>query len=234
MLDDELLDSYRNGTIARGAPTRCRPRKNRHNSSKEIEMGGYINNINRNGKGNGSISIGKCSLHQQNDTGNESEFSFTGSEDEDWIGDKVKSREFDSDSSSDSELGNETGDDEDLLENDSDALSNIITSSSLGVSDEELYVEASNIGKRKKVHDPFEGMYGNEFKPDAGGDIVFEFGQVFHDVKSIRDNLRDYAIKGDYVITRKKNDSKRITANLSNVHHLVVYGDFMHLCYLMI
>lgn len=59
-------------------------------------------------------------------------------------------------------------------------------------------------GKRR-LTDPFRGMYAYAFEYREGEEIIFRIGQTFKDVNAVR----DYAIKGGYELVRKKSDLQR-------------------------
>ncbi|XP_065864727.1 uncharacterized protein [Euphorbia lathyris] len=77
--------------------------------------------------------------------------------------------------------------------------------------------EAVHSKRRKKRKDLLESLYDNTFIDPGNGYINFQVGQVFDDVTIFRGALRDFSIRGGFLLTYKKNDLKRVTAKCSNV-----------------
>ena len=59
--------------------------------------------------------------------------------------------------------------------------------------------------------DPFKGMGARPFAPKDDGQFVFEKGHEFDDVYHYRRVLRDYTVKGGFILKWKKNDFDRVT-----------------------
>ncbi|KAF2286076.1 hypothetical protein GH714_010191 [Hevea brasiliensis] len=104
---------------------------------------------------------------------------------------------------------NEDDFDDDIgdLEEDDDGLFDICSDKDDDIEDDENY----DLIKQKPYKHPFKGVYANPFYDKEGEDVAFQVGQVFKDVTTIREALKDYAMKGGYEIHRKKNDNRRIT-----------------------
>lgn len=87
-----------------------------------------------------------------------------------------------------------------LEERDNDALSNILSDKEEGF---------SSSSDKEISKDFFKGMYTTPFEIKDCENIAFKIGQVFKDVQTVKDALRDYSVKGGYEIQRNKNDSTR-------------------------
>ena len=51
------------------------------------------------------------------------------------------------------------------------------------------------------------------YTPTHDGEIVLQKGHVFDNVTTYREVLRDYAVKGGYVLNWIKNESNRVTVS---------------------
>ena len=63
---------------------------------------------------------------------------------------------------------------------------------------------------------PLKGIKGKLFNGVVDNNFEFECGQLFRDVKHIREVLLDYEVLGGYGISRLKNDKLRLTAICAN------------------
>ncbi|XP_050233596.1 uncharacterized protein LOC126682088 [Mercurialis annua] len=71
--------------------------------------------------------------------------------------------------------------------------------------------ESMRSSKRNGNFDPFKEMEVVSFTRTDDGDIILKENQVFDDVYEYRKVLRDYAIKGGYLLHWKVNDKNRVT-----------------------
>ena len=105
--------------------------------------------------------------------------------------------------------------DNEISTEESDGLSGYASDNDKEVEDSENESYDPN-NRKKKYIDPYHGMYDHPFQHNEGEEILFKEGQVFKDIVTLRNAMRDYAIKGGYDITRVKNDSTRLTAKCSS------------------
>ena len=144
---------------------------------------------------------GKCTESEMSES--ENEYQFESSDGSDCTK-TVGIDELD-EISSDSHVHSEVELDEMDIAKDSDGLSNLESEASIDSS-------SSDSDSAPDQKDHLHGFYNNPFTYNGEGEIQFEIGQCFVDASAFRNALRDYAIKGGYVIRRKKNDGKRVTA----------------------
>ena len=73
-----------------------------------------------------------------------------------------------------------------------------------------------------------KGIKGKMFIGDVDNEFEFEYGQLFKDVKHIREVLFDQAVLGGYILVGKKNDKVILTVC---VMERDASGDFMEVFY---
>ena len=90
--------------------------------------------------------------------------------------------------------------DEVIFESSEDGLSDYMFEGSLKSVESESEDELG-FKKRKRNTDPLRGIKGSTYKPKEGEKVVFKEDQLFVNVQSFRDILRDYGVDGGYELT---------------------------------
>ncbi|XP_020258800.1 uncharacterized protein LOC109835226 [Asparagus officinalis] len=79
------------------------------------------------------------------------------------------------------------------------------------------YADSDNLKSPLKSDDEQENAGYSEFSFDDGPIPQFEVGQIFSDLKTFKNAVKDYAMKGGYSVRYKKNEPKR--------QRLICWGD---------